>query len=223
MSHGKLTTHDLIVKFRQILQQQVHNVVKRFNLKQKIGNQQLKSEKFQSKMVRLNFPAQTVVFLIVVNAAYVESCKKKKQGSATSRIGGQTAHPPEIKIRVSEVGKLIIMEGQPAVDKIHSIQFRGKGVEINEDQSIKIPPTLNICESLGEKVKIRYDTKLSKNATTKVTLRYRPNITSLDEITALINSSICIDEQDGSVNLETSVDTLRQMENPLFNECFKQV
>ena len=189
----------------------------------KIGNQQLKSEKFQSKMVRLNFPAQMVVFLIIANTPYVESCKKKKQGSATSRIGGQTAHPPEIKIRVSEVGKMRIVEGQPAVDKIHLIQFRGKDVEINEDQSIKIPPTLNICESLGEKVKIRYDTKLSKNATTKVTLRYRPNITSLDEITALINSSICIDEQDGSVNLETSVDTLRQMENPIFNECFKQV
>merc|ERR1711971_19098 len=118
-----------------------------------------------------------------------------------------------------------IKEGQQvmqAIDKIHSIKFRGQDVLIHDDHSIKIPPTINICYSLSELVEIRYEHK-GQNRTVKVKLRYRPNIDSLHEILTLINSSICISKQDGIVNLETSVDNLRQIENPLFNKCFTQV
>jgi len=76
--------------------------------------------------------------------------------------------------------------------------------------------------SLNEEVEIRYEQK-GHNRTTKVNLRYRPNIDSLHDILTLLNSSICISKQDGSVNLETSFDNLRQIENPLFNKCFTQV
>ena len=118
------------------------------------------------------------------------------------------------------------------IDKIHSISFRGQDVLIYDDHSIEIPkdqfqfPTINICYSLGEnvneEVEIRYEQK-GRNKTTKANLRYQPNITSVNNILNEINSSICIGEQDSSVNVAKSFQSLRQIENPLFNECFQQV
>ena len=169
-------------------------------------------------MACLICPAHMVAFLIIATTPCIESCNKK---TATSTIGGQS----EIWVHVSEVGKMNIREGQQviqAIEKIHSIQFRGEDVLIHDDHSIEIPPTINICYSLSEEVEIRYEEK-GENRTSKVNLRYKPNINSLNEILTLVNSSICISKQDGSVNLETSVDNLSQIENPLFNKCFTQV
>ena len=85
---------------------------------------------------------------------------------------------------------------------------------------------ISICFSLGEnvneEVEIRYEQK-GVNKTTKANLRYRPNVTSVNEILREINSSICISEQDSSVNVATSLQSLRQIKNPLFNACFQQV
>ena len=172
------------------------------------------------KMARLICPAHMMAFLIIATTPCIESCNKKP-GTTTSVTGSQS----EIWVHVMAVGKMKIREGQQvmqSIDKIHSIQFRGEDVLIHDDHSIEIPPTINICYSLSEEVEIRYEEK-GENRTSKVNLRYRPSINSLQEILTLVNSSICISKQDGSVNLETSVDNLRQIENPLFNKCFTQV
>ena len=172
-------------------------------------------------MARLIYPPFMVAFLIIVSAPYIESCKKKT-GGTTRSVG-----PPEIWVQVSEVGKMKIKEGQQvmqAIDKIHNIKFRGEDVLIYDDHSIKIPSAIYICYSLKEEVEIRYEQK-GLNRTTKVNLRYQPDTNSLDEIVSLINSSICIgrDQNMSVVNVATSVQSLRQIENPLFNECFLQV
>ena len=179
-----------------------------------------------------------VAFLIIVSTPYSEGCKTKTGGgggggggTSTSRSGGQ----PNIWLQTSEVGKMKIKEGQQVmknIDKIHSISFRGQDVLIYDDHSIEIPknelqmPMISICFSLGdnvnEEVEIRYEQK-GVNKTTKANLRYRPNVTSVNEILREINSSICISEQDSSVNVATSLQSLRQIKNPLFNACFQQV
>ena len=170
-----------------------------------------------------------VCFLTILHVRSSAACKagqtvNGQAGASQSpeEVSRQLEENPEVTIEVVDMDHVKVTTGPEMEWTNVSLRIGGEKVEIYTTNYLaNIPKSLDICKSLLSEVTLFF-TNDGREMKKTITLKYEPSWEDLNNITALLNSSICLIGS-STVALHISRTDLDKLEIPLFTRCYEEL